>query len=226
MNRSYLKQTLEVLLALIGLIALTPAADAQENQNARSSKTTLKSPDGRLAISFEIAPPSATESQSSAEKADKSPRLVYSITFNDKPVIDASALRLELANQAALGPNLHIVKTTPSSIDETYQLVAGKTKSARNHCNTLLVELEEDGADRRKIQIEARAFDDAIAFRYVVPKQPSLSEYKLTKEATEFRIHTDATSYAQVLPNYRSMYESEYIKLPLERVEQPRRCGQ
>ena len=63
--------------------------------------------------------------------------------------------------------------------------------------------------------LEARAYDDAIAFRYVVPKQRALRNFQLTQEHTEFRISKDATTYALVLPNFRSMYESEYVKLQL-----------
>ena len=61
--------------------------------------------------------------------------------------------------------------------------------------------------------MEARAYDDAIAFRYVVPEQPALKEFRLAREGTEFRISKDPFIYALVLPNFRSMYESEFIKL-------------
>jgi len=67
--------------------------------------------------------------------------------------------------------------------------------------------------NRRNFSIEARAYNDAVAFRYVVPEQRPLREFRLKKEATEFRISKDAITYALVLPNYRTMYESEYIKL-------------
>src|SRR5277367_5546779 len=109
MNRSHQTRSVRLLLALATLISVARTVNSQESQSTSPSKTTLKSPDGRLAISFEIAVPSASDSKASAEKIDKSPRLVYFVTFKDKPVIDASALRLELADKPALGPNLHIV---------------------------------------------------------------------------------------------------------------------
>ena len=63
--------------------------------------------------------------------------------------------------------------------------------------------------------IEARAYDDAIAFRYLVPEQPRLHDFRLTTENTEFRVSKDATTYALVLPHFHTMYESEYLKLPI-----------
>ncbi|HEX4489179.1 MAG TPA: glycoside hydrolase family 97 catalytic domain-containing protein, partial [Terriglobales bacterium] len=74
---------------------------------------------------------------------------------------------------------------------------------------------EESGGQARKLSIEARAYDDAVAFRYLVPEQNVLRSVRLTKEATEFRIAKDATTYSLLLPNFHSMYESEYVKLPI-----------
>jgi alpha-glucosidase len=128
-------------------------------------------------------------------------------------LIDNSGLRLELEGQRPIGTEMRITAQTPSAVDETYRLVTGKTSIARDHYNGLRLDLEENGEDRRKLSIEARAYDDAVAFRYVVPEQRPIREFRLKKESTEFRISKDATSYALVLPNYRTMYESEYIKL-------------
>lgn len=93
--------------------------------------------------------------------------------------------------------------------------MTGKTSQARDHYNAVSVDLQENGGLRRKLTIEARAYDDAIAFRYVLPQQLSMEDFRLTKEGTEFRIAKDAMTYALELPNFRSMYESEYVKLPI-----------
>ena len=71
----------------------------------------------------------------------------------------------------------------------------------------------ETASPSRKLVMEARAYDDAVAFRYLVPEQAPIREFRLAKETTEFRIAKDPFIYALFLPNYRSMYESEFIKL-------------
>ncbi len=164
----------------------------------------LRSPDGRLAATFETI-----NNKQPAETG----QLVYSVLFRGKPLMDQSALALELQGQRPLGPNVRIAGQTPSKVDETYRLVTGKASTVRNHYNAVRLDLEENSAPARKLVIEARAYDDAIAFRYVVPEQRPLRDFRLTKEATEFRISKDAVTYALVLPNFRTMYESEYIKL-------------
>ncbi len=171
----------------------------------QSGTAVVNSPDGRLAISFR------TVAQN--QPAPAGGQLVYMVSFQGKPLIEPSALRLDLKGQPPLGQDVRIVNTTSSKTDETYRLVAGRASQVRNHYNALRVELEETGAPGRKLVMEARAYDDAVAFRYLVPAQPALSEFCLAKEGTEFRISKDPIVYALVLPNYRSMYESEFIKL-------------
>src|SRR5439155_21424315 len=127
-------------------------------------------------------------------------------------LVERSGLRLELEGQAPLGTSMHAVATTNFTIDDTYHLVTGKAGVVRNHFNALQLDLED--ANGRKLSIEARAYNDAVAFRYVVPEQPALTHFRLTNEKTEFRLSKDAMTYALVLPGFRSMYESEFVKLP------------
>jgi alpha-glucosidase len=171
---------------------------------AQSNPVNLKSPDGRLVATFETV---------DNDQPAASGRLVYSVTFRGKPLIDRSALSLELQGQRPLGPEMRIVSATPGSADDTYQLVTGKASTVRDHYNALRIELSERDPGVRKLVIEARAYDDAIAFRYVVPDQSTFREFRLTGEDTEFRISKDPVTYALVLPHYRTMYEAEYIKL-------------
>jgi alpha-glucosidase len=164
----------------------------------------LRSPDGQLSILFEVI------ASSNAPAADTG-RLVYSVSFHEKRVLERSGLRLDLDGQEPLGTNIQIVATTNGSNDSSYQLVTGKTREARDHFNALRVDTEDSNG--RKFAVEARAYDDAVAFRYVVPEQPALQTFRLTNEKTEFRLSKDAMTYALVLPNFRSMYESEFVPL-------------
>lgn len=167
---------------------------------------TVSSPDGRLILTIETT----TEGTN-----PPTPHLVYQLAFRGKLLIEPSALRLDLKGHPLLGSNIQIVNTTASSEDRTYNLVTGKANQVRDHYNALRVDLEEPGGMGRKLTIEARAYDDAVAFRYLVPEQNTISDFRLIKEGTEFRIAKDATTYALVLPNFRTGYESEYIKLPI-----------
>src|SRR6266576_5950646 len=173
---------------------------------APATAATVSSPDGRLVLTIETI---ATEGNPVGQ------RLVYKVSFSGKQLIEASALRLDLEGQSPLGDNVHIVNSTTTSEDHTYALVTVKASQVRDHYNALRVDLGEPGAMGRKLTIEARAYDDSVAFRYLVPEQNTISGFRLVREGTELRIAKDATTYALVLPNFRSGYESEYIKLPI-----------
>lgn len=163
------------------------------------SNAVVQSPDSRLVLTFETTPAG---------------QLVYSVTFRGKPLLDRSSLELDLQSQRPLGSSVAIVKQTPGQVDEQYHLITGKASTVRNHYNALRLDLEEPN-NGRKLTMQARVYDDAVAFRYVVPDQTGLREFRLTKEATEFRISKDATTYALLLPHFRTQYESEYIRLNL-----------
>jgi alpha-glucosidase len=185
---------------------------------SQSGRAVLTSPDGRLAITFQTVAKTqpgrrGRQTAPGSQPVPEGGRLVYAVSFQGKPLIEPSALSLGMQAERPLGADVRMVSTAGSQTDETYRLVTGKASTVRNHYNALHIELEENGDPGRKLVMEARAYDDAVAFRYVVPEQASLSEFRLTKETTEFRISKDPFIYALVLPHYRSMYESEFMKL-------------
>jgi len=186
---------------------------------AQAGTAVLSSPDGRLVVTFLTVtvpqpPPPERLVDPVLPVAAAGGQLVYAVSFQGKPLIDQSVLGLDLQSQPLLGPDLRMVNTERSQADETYHLIAGKASSVRNHFNALRLDLVEPAAPGRKLAIEARAYDDAVAFRYVVPDQTPIRDFRLVNEKTRFRISKDAVTYALCLPNYRTAYESEYIKIP------------
>ncbi|MGC4036113.1 MAG: glycoside hydrolase family 97 N-terminal domain-containing protein [Chitinophagaceae bacterium] len=167
----------------------------------------LNSPDKKLQIAFTIG--------KHGEKNNTN-QLVYTVSFNGKELIKPSTLSLDIKGYEPLGSNISIINAKTTSGDDSYQLVTGKASTIHNKYNELQLELEEAISPKRKLIIEARAYNDAVSFRYVVPQQTtSDSGYALKNENTEFAFAADAITYSQVLPHYRSMYESEYLKLPV-----------
>jgi len=159
----------------------------------------VKSPDGAIEMTI----------------AAEAGRLAYGVTFHGKPVIAPSGLGLEIAGGPVLGSAVKIAGWHAGAVDETYTMLHGKANPVRNVCNTVSVDLEETAAPARKLTLEARAYNDGVAFRYVVPPQPGLEEIRLTGERTEFRLAKDATTYPLVLENFQTSYEDDYHTVPL-----------
>jgi alpha-glucosidase len=185
---------LAVPLVLVGSVFAQPAPPQ------------LSSPDQQLVVRF------ATNPSAAASGADG--KLVYSATFHGKPILEDSALALELSDQPALGSDVHIVDSKPGSGTDDYTLSNQKVSKVHDGYNSLVIHIEESGAGHRTMSIEARAYNGGFAFRYLLPQQDAIQQLQLKKEDTEFRLATDATDWLLALPNYRSSYESEYVQLP------------
>ncbi|MFZ0591920.1 MAG: glycoside hydrolase family 97 N-terminal domain-containing protein, partial [Bryobacteraceae bacterium] len=158
---------LKSLLPLCILLVAEAAADP--------SGAILKSPNEQIAITFGTV----------SGKSRSGNQLVYSVTFHGKPLIENSALAPEFAGARSLGSDVQIVKQTPSQVYETYRLITGKVSTVHSRANALTLQIEETRGLHRKFAIEARAYDDTVAFRYVVPEQNTMREFRLARENTE-----------------------------------------
>jgi alpha-glucosidase len=174
---------------------------------ADSDPVILSSPDQQLVVRFATVP--------EKESGGSGGKLVYSVTFRGKDVLDPSSLALELAGRPTLGSDVEIVESTPAKGSDDYTLLGGKVSSVHDLYNSVQLRAVEKSEPKRSLVIEARAYNDGIAFRYVLPEQDTIKDLRLKQEDTEFRVSTDATTWALALPSYRSSYESEYVKLPI-----------
>ena len=187
------------LFALVLLAAL--AATAQ------TGPVVLASPNGALEISI------ATVRGQSVEAAGG--ELAYRVTFRGQPVIQWSNLGLILEAAPALGTAVRIESSQASSQDETWTAVQGKTSRIRNHYNAVSVETVETASNGRRLVVEARAYDDGVAFRYVVPEQPSIKELRILNEATQFRFSKYANTFSLISRGFETSNEDDYHELTI-----------
>jgi alpha-glucosidase len=173
---------------------------------AQTAPLLLTSPNQQLVMHFGVQPAKDASSEDG--------KLIYSLSFRGKPILDDSGLALELDDQTPLGNNVHIVNHDAAQGVDDYTLSNAKVSKVHDAYNSVTVHVQEGSAQHRSMTVEARAYNDGIAFRYLLPAQDSLKDLHLRQEDTEFRLSTDATNWALALPNYRSSYESEYVQLP------------
>jgi alpha-glucosidase len=145
-------------LALILLISTLPAALAQDERR-------VASPNGKLEFRlFVVAEPEGA----------LWPRLAYQVLFRDKPLISTSYLGIDLLNQEPfLGENPGFMYSDAAS-DPT------------GHYNSLVAHYMQNGSLGRRLDVEVRAYDDGVAFRYLIPKSTPVDEVLVRDEATEF----------------------------------------
>lgn len=187
--------------AFVFFLVFSPLLQAQE------AAPSVSSPDGRLTMTFGI--------RKTPTSTGEAGQLIYSATFRGKPIVDASSLGLDLEGGAVLGSDVHVVEAKQSSGIDDYPLRNTKVSKVHDAYNMITLQVAEQGQYPRTLLVEARAYNDGLCFRYRIPSQPSVRDLRLRSEATEFRFSQDATAWMLALPNYRSSYESEYVKLNL-----------
>lgn len=132
----------------------------------------------------------------------------YMVKHQGKIIIDTSHLGFDFKNQETLKDGFKILNTTSKTIKETWEMPWGEQKEVKNHCNELLVELQEQKAPNRKIKVYFRAYDDGVAFRYEFPKQKGVDSLMITNENTEFQLTEDYTCWW--IPGDWDIYEHVY----------------
>jgi alpha-glucosidase len=162
--------SIAVLIVAI-LIACSPAAAA-----AASAAHAVRSPDGKIAITIYTDAP-----------------LGYGITVDGNPVLARSRLGLEFADNVKLGEKPVFQSETRKSSDTHWVDEFGKNRDVRDHFNELTVALKDGD---RAFSVVARAYDDGVAFRLVLPKQPGMDTFTITRDATELTFPDDYPVWA------------------------------
>jgi alpha-glucosidase len=173
---------------------------------AQANSGRVASPDGQLVLTISTGP--AQPEPNAPPRARPVEGLRYSVEFHGKPIFVNSLLGLKLEGQEPLGPGMRQVNAETGSGDQTYTIPVGKTSTVRDHYNSARADFED--GQGRKLSVEVRAYDDGVAFRYVLPEQAGINDANIERELTEFRYSKDAILYPLVVEGYQSSYEDEY----------------
>ncbi len=173
------------------------AGFSQNKKNAQE----LASPNGQNKISFALANAAPT----------------YSVKHGSTDVITPSAMGFMLKNED-LSKNFEIADIKTISHDDTWQQVWGEKKDIRNHYNEMVVKLNSKDKNRRKLEIQFRAFDDGVAFRYVFPEQGIKDSIFIMDEVTTFNLKEDGKAWW--IPAYQeNRYEYLYENSPVSSLD-------
>lgn len=167
-----------------------------------------------LAVPFDVASPNGLVIARFALDAAGRPTLA--VDYRGKPMLAPGRMGLDLASGGPLNAGLYLVGTDRQTKDETWRAVAGKSSLVRDHYRQTTFRLIERGESPRRLEVVVRAYDDGVAFRYVVQKQPNLTDFYVREELTEFRLVGKPKATALVLPNERTPYEELYQTGPLK----------
>ncbi|MBL9161682.1 MAG: glycoside hydrolase family 97 N-terminal domain-containing protein, partial [Planctomycetaceae bacterium] len=192
-------KSIGVMLLLAWLALATPASS-----RAESLPTAICSPDGRNAIDLRAA-------------SDNADQIRYTIKRDGRTLIGPSPLGPVLSGGGQLGENARIIDVQLGGVDEIFTLPWGKTTKVTNRCSFALVTLSTDDSDLQW-QVELRAYDDGVAFRYRLLPQERLRECEIRDEATQFDLVGEPQALFNTLDGFTTSHESLYAHKPLAEI--------
>jgi alpha-glucosidase len=170
---------------------------------ADATRSMVQSPDGRNTIVLHGA-------------SGKGDCVRYSVRRDGRTLIGPSQLGAVLSDGGPLGDGARVVDVQIGKVDETFQLPWGKSRTVVNRCATALVTLSTPAKCRW--QVELRAYDDGVAFRYRLLRQAGLHEFELRDEATEFAIEGEPSALFNTLDSFNTSHESLFERVPLAQI--------
>jgi alpha-glucosidase len=187
------------LAVILGTSVLSFATFHAAARSAPDQKVAVRSPDASVELILQVA-------------ADVG--IVYSVERNGRREIDPSVLDVRLAKLGSIAAGAAITNSRQWQIDESSDLLWGKTRRIRNRCGAASVRLQ--GTSGFEWEIELRAYDDGIALRYVLPEQKGRAEdFVIEDENTEFCVAGDPGVLYTVCDNFTTSHEELYERKPL-----------
>lgn len=164
--------------------------------SAMADSLALRSPDGRNEVSF---------SKSSKE-------LTYSVKVDGKDVILPSRAGLDIDNRVwemALGKRdlvqpdcwmdlLEVDSVTyHAAVDTTWNPLYGERSIVHDRFNSATLHMSRKDKSDYRLDVQVRAYDEGIAFRYFFPEHPAAIFHKVTTDLTDYTFPTGTMAWSE-----------------------------
>lgn len=176
---------------LMSLICLCAAAN--------TFAVSLSSPSGRLSIKLVL------------QKGTP----VYSISYNDKELIASSEVGFHFADEY-FGNNIVFGRVNKRHVVEEYDLPIGKTSHVKDISNEMTLPLI-DKQNGRRVDMVVRAFDEAVAFRYVFYSFENEDSLVIRNEGMDINPVGNPKITALPLPSFINSHEGLYTTGTLDK---------
>lgn len=164
--------------------------------NASVGTLSLKSPDGRNEVCF----------------SKNGKELVYSVKTDGKDVILPSRAGLQLDNRVwemALGKRdlvqlecwMDMLEVDSVSyaepVDSVWHPLYGERSTVRDHFNSATLHMSRKDKSKYRLDVQVRAYDEGIAFRYFFPEHPDAIFHKVTEDLTDYSFPEGANAWSE-----------------------------
>lgn len=161
--------------------------------------------------------------------------LRYSVTFDGRPVVNESRAGLDLdqrvwemalniAGRKLTQPRCWMDRlvvdsvTVNAPVDSTWTPLYGERSTVRDAYNSATLHMSRHDASRYRMDVEARAYNEGVAFRYYFPEHPAAVFHKVVADLTDYAMPDGVMAWSEQwaqAPFDRTPVDS--IKHPVER---------
>lgn len=161
---------------------------------AQADTYSLKSPNSRVQVDL----------------TNDSNGLTYTVSLDGKQFISESSLGL-IIDDLPIGKNeMQFVGKEESSHNDSFNLVAGRTKTVADHYNTSTFKFTAKDERKLNLNLVVRAYDEGVAIRYQLPNQSGLAQFTIQNELTRFGFAADYTCFGLNLGKFANSHEGEF----------------
>ena len=187
-----MKQTERMILFVISM--LLPFCSL--GQSVVNDESVVASPDGKHAIGFRLVNGS----------------LFYHVSYLGTPILKDSQLSLNL-DEGNFDADLEVTGTTTDSQTSSWIPVVGSKSSYPDSYNERVIHLRETKRLGRKLDLVFRAYNEGVAFRYLIPEQSGVGKITVRSENSDFQFTDDHFVYWDDYP------QAKYAKVRLSQME-------
>lgn len=134
-------------------------------------------------------------------------QLVYEVRRDGEVLFQTAPVRPLLDDAERLGTIVEITESGREQVDERWTLHWGKSNTLRDCHESIGVQVKCEGGSW---EVDARAFDDGVAFRYRIPAIADGGTRLLHDEETEFRPAGAPRVLFNTLDSFQTSHESLY----------------
>ena len=171
-------QLFVMLCIVLPVLTLSPRVCAQG--------IGLRSPNGRIELKFNLVDSPHGERCAA-----------YRIEFDEREIVGESLLGLLLRDGAHLLSGFRVVECKETYHDGTWEPVYGERSLIRDEYTQLEVLLKENKEPFRLLAVQFRAYNEGVAFRYLLPEQDGFRDFVIAEEFTQFNLPDGSMVYEE-----------------------------
>ncbi|MFN8240147.1 MAG: glycoside hydrolase family 97 protein [Bacteroidales bacterium] len=143
--------------------------------------------------------------------------LYYSVRAGRHVITGKSVLGFEFKGEKPMSGDFELIDKTSRAFHESWvPIVKSKHATIDNTYNELSFIVREKSGDRRIMEVQARVFNDGVAFRMRLPRAAKPGERHITKELTTFSIPGNPKAWVVEYGGYSTSNEAEFMERKLD----------